>query len=129
MVAVRTGAEWQALDSAHHLHPFTDHKALSEKRSRIITRADGVYIEDADGNRILDGMSGLWCVSVGYGQQALIDAATEQMKELPYYNSFFQCTHPPAIELASMIRDITPDHLNHVFFTGSGSEASCQVRV
>ncbi|MEM9254779.1 MAG: aspartate aminotransferase family protein [Pseudomonadota bacterium] len=124
MLTNRSAAEWQALDSAHHLHPFTDHKALTEKRSRIITRAEGVYIWDADRNKILDGMSGLWCVNVGYGQQGLVDAATQQMQELPYYNSFFQCTHPPAIELAAMIRDISPAHMNHVFFAGSGSEAN-----
>ncbi|MEM1175606.1 MAG: aspartate aminotransferase family protein [Pseudomonadota bacterium] len=124
MVAARSAAELQALDSAHHLHPFTDHKALSEKRSRIITRADGVYIWDVEGKQILDGMSGLWCVNVGYGQQTLVDAATAQLNELPYYNSFFQCTNPPAIELSALIRDLTPAHMNHVFFAGSGSESN-----
>jgi putrescine aminotransferase len=74
----RSRKDWQELDRDHHLHPFTDHKALHEKRSRIITRAEGSYIFDADGNRILDGMSGLWCVNVGYGQQSLIDAATQR---------------------------------------------------
>ena len=78
-----SGADLQALDKDHHLHPFTDHKALHEKKSRIITRAEGVYIFDADGNRILDGMSGLWCVNAGYGRNELIDAAVAQMKELP----------------------------------------------
>jgi putrescine aminotransferase len=86
----RSRRDWQELDKDHHLHPFTDHKALHEKRSRIITRAEGSYIFDADGNRILDGMSGLWCVNVGYGQQSLNDAATRQLQELPYYNNFFQ---------------------------------------
>jgi putrescine aminotransferase len=120
----RSRKEWQELDKEHYLHPFTDHKSLHEKRSRIITRAEGVYIFDADGKRILDGMSGLWCVNAGYGRQQLIDAATEQMKELPYYNSFFQCAHPPSIELASMIQDVAQPHFNRVFFAGSCSESN-----
>ena len=70
------GADLQELDRDHHLHPFTDHKELHEKKSRIITSADGVYIFDSDGNKILDGMSGLWCVNAGYGRNELIDAAT-----------------------------------------------------
>lgn len=120
----RSRVDWQELDRDHHLHPFTDHKSLHKKRSRIITRAQGVYIFDADGNKILDAMSGLWCVNAGYGQQELIDAATEQMKELPYYNSFFQCAHPPAIELASLLQTISPPQFNRVFFAGSGSESN-----
>ena len=119
-----TGTDLQELDKEHHLHPFTDHKALHEKKSRIITRAEGVYIFDADGNRILDGMSGLWCVNAGYGRDELVDAAAAQMKELPYYNNFFQCAHPPSIELATMLQEISQPHLNRVFFTGSGSEAN-----
>ena len=120
----RSREDWQELDKEHHLHPFTDHKALHKKRSRIITRAEGVYIYDADGNKILDAMSGLWCVNAGYGRQELIDAAAAQMKELPYYNSFFQCAHPPAIELASMLEEISPSQFHRVFFAGSGSESN-----
>lgn len=120
----RSREDWQELDKKHHMHPFTDHKALHKNRSRIISRAEGVYIFDADGNKILDGMSGLWCVNVGYGRQELIDAATEQMKELPYYNNFFQCAHPPSIELSSMLTEVSPAQFNRVFFTGSGSESN-----
>jgi putrescine aminotransferase len=120
----RSREDWQALDEEHHLHPFTDHKDLHKKRSRIITRADGVYIYDADGSKILDGMSGLWCVNAGYGRQEIIDAAAEQMKELPYYNNFFQCAHPPSIELAAMLQEVSQPQLNRVFFTGSGSESN-----
>ena len=114
----------QDFDGQHHIHPFTDHKALMEKGTRIITRADGVYLWDSDGNKILDGMAGLWCVNVGYGRQELVDAATDQMQELPYYNNFFQTTHPPAIELSKALVDISPSQFNHVFFTNSGSEAN-----
>ena len=120
----RSREVWQELDKAHHLHPFTDHKDLHAKKSRIITRADGVYIYDADGNKILDGMSGLWCVNAGYGREDLVEAAAQQMRELPYYNNFFQCAHPPSIELASMLCDVAPPQFSRVFFSGSGSEAN-----
>jgi putrescine aminotransferase len=119
-----TTAEWQEIDRLHHLHPFTDFKALGKKGSRIITRADGVYLWDSEGNRILDGMAGLWCVNVGYGRRELAEAAYRQMLELPYYNCFFQTSHTPAIELAEMLSEVTQPQLNHVFYTSSGSEAS-----
>ncbi len=120
----RTTAEWQAADSAHYLHPFTDFKSLASKGSRVITRADNIYLWDSEGVKILDAMSGLWCVNVGYGQQALIDAATAQLKQLPFYNSFFQTATPPAIELAELLAQVTPPQFNHVFFSGSGSEGN-----
>jgi putrescine aminotransferase len=119
-----TGPDLQALDREHHLHPFTDHKELHEKKSRIITSADGVYIFDSDGNKILDGMSGLWCVNAGYGRDEIVDAAAAQMRELPYYNNFFQCAHPPSIELAAMLQKISQPQFNRVFFAGSGSESN-----
>ena len=124
-------ADWKSDDHRHYMHPFTDHKELGKKGgARIITSADGVYIVDSDGNRILDGMAGLWCVNLGYGRQELVDAATQQLQELPYYNSFFQCTHPPAIELSRLLSDLSPGQFNHVFFTGSGSEANdTQIRL
>ncbi len=69
-------------------------------------------------------MSGLWCVNVGYGRDELVDAAAAQMRELPYYNNFFQCAHPPSIELASRLTELAQPQLNRVFFAGSGSEAN-----
>jgi len=123
IVENRSRSEWQELDRQHYLHPFTDHKDLGKKKSRIITRADGVYIYDADGNKILDGMSGLWCVNAGYGRNELVDAATRQLRELPYYNSFFQCAHPPSIELSRMLGEVTQPQFERVFYTGSGSES------
>ena len=113
----------QQKDKDHHLHPFTDHLQLSEKGTRVITRGDGVYIWDSEGHQILDAMSGLWCVNLGYGRKELAQAAFEQMEELPYYNNFFQCTHPPAIELSSVLGEVSPKSMDHVFFTSSGSEA------
>ncbi|WP_431483138.1 aspartate aminotransferase family protein [Pseudomonas solani] len=116
--------EWQALSRDHHLPPFTDYQALNAKGARIITKADGVYIWDSEGNKILDAMAGLWCVNVGYGREELVQAATRQMRELPFYNLFFQTAHPPVIELAKAISELAPEGMNHVFFTGSGSEAN-----
>ena len=92
---------WQELDAAHHIHPFTDTQALNKKGVRVIVKADGIYLWDSNGNRLIDGMSGLWCVNVGYGQHELADAAAEAMKQLPYYNNFFQTTNPYATELAA----------------------------
>jgi putrescine aminotransferase len=120
----RTTAQWQAADAAHFLHPFTDFAALARKGARIISRAEGIYLWDSEGRRILDAMSGLWCVNVGYGQRALIDAATRQLGELPFYNAFFQTATPPAIELAELLAELTPPQFQHVFFTGSGSEGN-----
>ncbi|GHB47447.1 aspartate aminotransferase family protein [Pseudovibrio japonicus] len=114
----------QEKDAAHHLHPFTDTKALNAKGTRVITRAEGVYLWDSDGNKILDGMAGLWCVNVGYGRKEIIDAVQRQMQQLPYYNTFFQTSHPPAIALAERIAKLAPADLDHVFFAGSGSEAN-----
>ncbi|SDS50316.1 putrescine aminotransferase [Halopseudomonas sabulinigri] len=117
-------AELQAMDAAHYLHPFTDHKELGARGTRIIERAEGVYLWDSEGNKVLDGMAGLWCVNVGYGRKELAEAAYQQMLQLPYYNSFFQCANPPAVQLAKAIADVAPAHMNHVFFTGSGSESN-----
>ena len=114
----------QELDALHHLHPFTDTRALNNKGVRVIKRADGVYLWDSDGRKFLDGMAGLWCVNVGYGRKEIMDAAYKQMQELPYYNSFFQTSHPPAIELAARIAEVTPAKFNRVFFCSSGSEAN-----
>ncbi|MDB6047209.1 MAG: aspartate aminotransferase family protein [Gammaproteobacteria bacterium] len=124
LIAPRTTGEWQAADSQHYLHPFTDFKQLAAQGSRIITSADGVYLRDSEGHRILDGMAGLWCVNLGYGRRELAEAAYNQMLELPYYNSFFKSAHPPAIELASLLAEVTPPQFSRVFYAGSGSEAN-----
>ncbi|MBW4936188.1 aspartate aminotransferase family protein [Marinobacter sp. F4206] len=113
----------RAVDAQHHLHPFTDSGKLNAKGARVITRAEGIYLWDSEGQRLIDGMSGLWCVNLGYGRKELIAAATQQMEVLPYYNTFFQTTNAPAARLAQAIADITPGDLNHVFFASSGSEA------
>ena len=117
-------AELQALDAAHHMHPFTAGDELAAKGVRVITRGKGVWLNDTEGNKIIDAMAGLWCVNIGYGRPELAAAAARQMEELSYYNTFFQTTHVPAIALAAKLAELAPGDLNHVFFAGSGSEAN-----
>jgi putrescine aminotransferase len=114
----------QKLDAAHFLHPFTDHKALGEKGVRVMVRGEGIYLWDSEGHKILDGMSGLWCVNVGYGRTSISDAVYQQMQTLPFYNSFFNTTNVPAVQLAAKLAKLAPEGFSHVFFTGSGSEGN-----
>lgn len=118
-------ARLKALDSRHHLHPFTDFKALAAAGgSRVILRGEGVWLEDSDGRRILDAMAGLWCVNVGYGREELARAAYDQLRELSFYHGFFKTTTVPAVELAARLAALAPAGLSRVFFANSGSEAN-----
>lgn len=114
----------QQLDAAHHLHPFNDNAALAKKGTRILTRGEGCYVWDAEGNQLLDAFAGLWCVNIGYGRKELGEVASRQMTQLAYYNSFFQCTTEPTVRLSAKLAELTPHDLNHAFFTNSGSEAN-----
>ena len=120
----RTTAEWQALDAAHHLHPFTDTQSLNQQGVRVIVRAEGIHIWDSDGNRVIDGMSGLWNVQVGHGRAEIIDAIADQLRRLDFYNTFFKTTHPGVTELARVLAELAPPGFRRVFFTSSGSEAN-----
>ncbi len=120
---INVAATLQELDAAHHFHPFTDHKDLHARGVRVITSAEGVFLYDDKGNKILDGMAGLWCVAAGYGRQELVEAAATQMAKLPYYNTFFKTTNEPAVRLAQRLAQISPEGMNHAFFACSGSEA------
>ncbi len=113
-----------ALDAAHHIHPFSDMKKLNAAGTRIIERGEGCYIFDNLGKKYLDGFAGLWCVNIGYGRKEIAEAVMRQMNELPYYNTFFGTTTPPAVLLAQKITSHAGPHINRVFFTGSGSEAN-----
>ena len=112
------------LDQAHHLHPFTDFEDYAKHGGRIVSRAEHIYIYDSDGNKIQDGMSGLWCCNLGYSQERIKQAVADQLAELPFYNNFFKCSNQPAVELAARLSQVTPDRFQHVFFTNSGSEAN-----
>lgn len=117
-------SDLRARDAAHHMHPFSDNKAIRADGTRIIVKADGCYLWDSDGHKILDGFAGLWCVNIGYGRKELVEVAAKQMNELPYYNLFFKSTTMPALELAELISQVTPPGMKQVMFTGSGSEAN-----
>jgi putrescine aminotransferase len=114
----------QQLDAAHFMHPFTDHAALRSKGARVMVRGQGVHLWDSEGQKLIDGMSGLWCVNVGYGRTSISLAVYRQMETLPFYNSFFNTTNVPAVRLAAELVALAPPQFSHVFFTGSGSEAN-----
>lgn len=120
----KTHYDLQSADIDHILHPFVDNFQLKQKGVRVMSRAEGVFIWDDEGKKYLDAFAGLWCVNLGYGRKELAAAAARQMETLPYYNLFFYSATQPAIELAEAISEITPEHMNTVFFTGSGSEAN-----
>ncbi len=123
-VALNSTSQWQQEDRDHHLHPFTDTAELNQKGVRIITRGQGVYLWDSEGNKLIDGMAGLWCVNLGYGRKELADVAARQMNELAFYNTFFQTTNIPATSLATLLSEVTPDGFNRVFYGNSGSESN-----
>jgi putrescine---pyruvate transaminase len=117
-------SHWRTLDAAHHVHPFTDTVALNKEGVRVIVKGDGVYLWDSDGAKLIDGMAGLWCVQVGYGNRELAEAGYEALKALPYYNHFFKTTNPWTTELAARLATILPEGHAHVLFANSGSEAN-----
>jgi putrescine aminotransferase len=119
----RSTAEYRALDAAHHLHPFSDMGTLNCIGSRVIVKGKGVYLWDSDGNQLIDGMAGLWCVNLGYGRTELADVAHRQMLDLPYYNTFFKTTHPPVVELSALLAELAPAPFNRFFYCNSGSES------
>jgi putrescine aminotransferase len=124
MTLSNSTAAWRAADAAHHLHPFTNTRELNARGPRVIVSAKGVHLTDSEGNRILDGMAGLWCASVGFGRDEIADAVAAQLKELTFYNTFFNTTHPPMVELSRALAEVTPPQFNRFFFTGSGSESN-----
>ena len=122
--APRSTAAWQRADAAHWLHPFTDPQALARDGALVVERGEGVWLETHDGRRLLDAMSGLWCVQVGYGRTEIVAAVTRQLERLPYASGFSHATHRPAIELAIRLARLAPSGCAQVFFTNSGSEAT-----
>ena len=111
-------------DIATLLHPYTNLKAHQTKGPLIITGGRGVNVYDDQGKEYLEGLAGLWCVSLGFSEPRLVEAARRQMEALPYYHSFASKSHGPAIELAERILDLLPETMSKVFFNNSGSEAN-----
>jgi adenosylmethionine-8-amino-7-oxononanoate aminotransferase len=109
----------------HLVHAFSDLSALREEGARtVIAEADGAYVYDSDGNRMLDGIGGLWCVNVGHGRVEIVEAIAEQLRRLDYYSTFYNLTHPTAARLADKIAALAPGRLNRVYFGNSGSVAN-----
>ncbi len=116
--SVRTDAAW--LDA--HWMPYTANREF-KANPRMIVAASGCYFTDGDGRKIFDGLSGLWCSGLGHGRREIAEAIGHQASKLDYAPAF-QFGHPLSFELANKIKELTPEGLDHVFFTGSGSEAA-----
>lgn len=113
-----------ARDIASHLHPYTNLATHSERGPHIFSRGDGIYVIDDDGKKFIEGLSGLWCASLGFSESRLVEAATKQMTALPFYHNFAHKAVEPAIELADYLVKRAPVPMSKVFFTNSGSEAN-----
>ena len=123
MNAPNESKQWHS-DIAHLVHPYSNLDAHVQRGPTVITRGEGCYVYDEHGRRYLEGMSGLWCASLGFSEKRLVKAAMEQMDTLPYYHLFNHRSHPPGIALAQALTKIAPEGLNHVLFANSGSEAN-----
>ncbi|MEL7273079.1 MAG: aminotransferase [Pseudomonadota bacterium] len=114
----------QARDLDAVLHPYSPLHKLREMGPTIMASGKGVFIQDTQGNEYLEGMAGLWCTGLGFGNEEMIEAATEQMRALPYYHQFSGRGTEPAIELAEKLKELAPVEISRVFYTSSGSEAN-----
>ena len=106
------------------VHPYVDLAAFRETGPLVIERGQGIYVYDTDGKPYIEGMAGLWCTALGYGNEELIEAATAQMRKLSFAHLFNGRSHDPAIELAEKLKEISPVPVSKVFFCNSGSEAN-----
>ena len=114
----------QVRDIEALLHPYTNAVTHRQVGAHLIEKGEGVFVYDDQGNRFIEGMAGLWCAGLGFGDAELIDAAKAQLDKLPYYHLFGGRTHEPAIELAEKIKDLYPVPMARVFYCSSGSEAN-----
>lgn len=113
-----------ARDIKFVLHPYTNLEKHKDVGPLIVDKASGVWVTDDAGNRYIEGMAGLWCTSLGFGEKRLIDAAMRQMNDLPYYHLFTHKSHNPAIDLAERLCNMAPGNMGKAFFANSGSEAN-----
>lgn len=114
---------WE-MDRAHVVHLYTDFSSFSQTGSQILAQAEGVYVTDTDGRRLLDGIAGLWCVNIGHGQVEMAEAVSRQITDMQYYNPFGASSNIPAAELGAKLAELVPDPLNHVIFSCVGSTAN-----
>ncbi|MEE8474422.1 MAG: aminotransferase [Myxococcota bacterium] len=113
---------WQK-DQNHFLHPWAEYPRFEKHGSLIIAEGKGAYVYDIHGKRYLDGIAGLWCVNIGYGNLEIAETLAEQARRLPFFNAFVDTTNPPAVELAAKLAELAPAPLNHVFYGCGGSDA------
>ncbi len=111
------------LDRQHLIHPVSSFQGHEARGVRVLTSAKGARVTDAEGRELIDGFAGLWCVNAGYGQESVIEAATEQMRRLPYATGYFDLGAEAPIKLAAALAERAPGDLNHVYFTLGGSDA------
>ncbi|MDW7748835.1 aminotransferase [Halomonas sp.] len=111
-------------DKDHFIHPFTDFSVFHDQGCDLITDSDGIYVEDAKGNRFIDGIAGLWCVNVGHGRAEIGQAMADQATRMAYFSTFNNLSNAPAAELAAKLAELAPEHLNHVFYSCGGSAAN-----
>jgi len=116
-----------ARDIAFHLHSYTNAKKNEAEGSLVLASGKGIYVYDENGKAYLEGLSGLWCLSLGYGEERLIEAANRQMRKLPYYHTFTQKVADVTVDLAEKLIAIAPVPMSKVFFCNSGSEANDSV--
>jgi len=110
---------------SHLIQSFANLDGLKQMDARTaIVGADGAYVTDSEGNRLIDGIGGLWCVNVGHGRREIIDAITQQLQTLDFYSTFYNFTHPSAAQLAEKLAQLAPGNLNRVHFGNSGSVAN-----
>ncbi len=114
---------WQK-DKDHFIHPFTDFSVFHEEGCDLITDSEGIYVQDAKGNRFIDGIAGLWCVNVGHGRAEIGQAMADQATRMAYFSTFNNLSNAPAAELSAKLAELAPAHLNHVFYSCGGSTAN-----
>ena len=106
------------------IHPYTHLARLRESGPLVLERGSGVVVYDSDGKGYIEGMAGLWCTALGYGNEELVEAAAAQMRKLPFAHLFTGMSHDPAIELAERVKELVPIPASKVLFCSSGSEAN-----
>ena len=114
----------QARDLDSVIHPYSPLHKLKDTGVTIFGEGKGIFVYDSQGKEYIEGMAGLWCTGLGFGNEEMIEAADRQMRSLPYYHQFGGKGTEPAIELAEKLKEISPVPMSHVFYTSSGSEAN-----
>jgi len=119
-----TTEEYRSVHAARHLLPFEDNRSIDTVATRVMVKGEGIYLWDSDGQRFMDGMSGLWCTAAGYGRPELVAAVTQQLQQLSYCSQYFNTTHPALVRLTAKLLHLLPGDFARILYTNSGSEAN-----